>query len=376
MAEQPLKITGGAVAEFAYTDVAFVGGVLAATSTGVNAPGNDLTVIGGAATPAGTGAGGDVAITGGAAGTTASALAGGDVVITGGATSGTGVGAVPGAVTLSTTRTSTNTAAVADGPVLTLTQPALTASVFVGTADPSASSGVVANAGSVYLRKNGTAGEVWVKSGAGNTVWNGIVAGPASATDNAIARYDLTTGKLIQNSSATVDDNGYIDNAQGRFNGVRYYNSSATDPSSPTPADGDIYWNTALEKEMRYDGTRSKWLSVESATFLFNSPQVVTNSYFKLGDVTMTSTRGYTMPHNATLVAMGITRSNALAATLAATVGGSSIATLPFSPATAKKAKDNAVNADIAVDAVLSARNTGANEILNGIGYFVVKWRV
>ena len=39
---------------------------------------------------------------------------------------------------------------------------------------------------------------------------SGDVVGPASATDNAIARYDTTTGKLIQNSGVTVDDNGAI----------------------------------------------------------------------------------------------------------------------------------------------------------------------
>lgn len=39
---------------------------------------------------------------------------------------------------------------------------------------------------------------------------SGDVVGPASATDNAIARFDATTGKLIQNSSATIDDSGNI----------------------------------------------------------------------------------------------------------------------------------------------------------------------
>jgi hypothetical protein len=34
----------------------------------------------------------------------------------------------------------------------------------------------------------------------------GDVVGPASATDNAIARYDLTTGKLIQDSGITIAD--------------------------------------------------------------------------------------------------------------------------------------------------------------------------
>lgn len=36
----------------------------------------------------------------------------------------------------------------------------------------------------------------------------GDVFGPASATDNAVARFDLTTGKLIQNSVVTIGDTG------------------------------------------------------------------------------------------------------------------------------------------------------------------------
>lgn len=39
---------------------------------------------------------------------------------------------------------------------------------------------------------------------------SGDVVGPSSATDHAIARYDLTTGKLIQDSSATIDDSGNV----------------------------------------------------------------------------------------------------------------------------------------------------------------------
>lgn len=39
---------------------------------------------------------------------------------------------------------------------------------------------------------------------------SGDVVGPASATDNAVARFDTTTGKLIQNSAVTIDDSGNI----------------------------------------------------------------------------------------------------------------------------------------------------------------------
>lgn len=47
---------------------------------------------------------------------------------------------------------------------------------------------------------------------------SGDVVGPASATDNAIVRYDGTTGKLIQNSAATIaDTSGNI--TAGTYNG-------------------------------------------------------------------------------------------------------------------------------------------------------------
>jgi hypothetical protein len=38
----------------------------------------------------------------------------------------------------------------------------------------------------------------------------GDVVGPGSATDNALARFDSTTGKLIQNSTVTLDDTGAL----------------------------------------------------------------------------------------------------------------------------------------------------------------------
>lgn len=39
-------------------------------------------------------------------------------------------------------------------------------------------------------------------------IGSGDVVGPASSTDNAIARFDSTTGKLLKNSGATIDNSG------------------------------------------------------------------------------------------------------------------------------------------------------------------------
>jgi hypothetical protein len=39
---------------------------------------------------------------------------------------------------------------------------------------------------------------------------SGDVSGPASSTDNAVARFDLTTGKIIQNSGVIINDSGEV----------------------------------------------------------------------------------------------------------------------------------------------------------------------
>ena len=48
----------------------------------------------------------------------------------------------------------------------------------------------------------------------GDMAWTanagGDVVGPASATDDALAKYDGTTGKIVQNSNATLSDAGTL----------------------------------------------------------------------------------------------------------------------------------------------------------------------
>jgi hypothetical protein len=51
------------------------------------------------------------------------------------------------------------------------------------------------------------AGSITIAASGGGT---GDVVGPASSTDNAVARFDGTTGKLVQNSSFVVNDSGEV----------------------------------------------------------------------------------------------------------------------------------------------------------------------
>lgn len=63
------------------------------------------------------------------------------------------------------------------------------------------------SSGNISLPASATVDGVDVSSLSGV---GGDVVGPPSATDNAIARYDLTTGKLLQSSSVVIDDSNRI----------------------------------------------------------------------------------------------------------------------------------------------------------------------
>lgn len=62
----------------------------------------------------------------------------------------------------------------------------------------------------ITLTTNATTDSITISATGGGGGGGGDVTGPASSTDNAIARFDGTTGKIIQNSSATLSDAGGI----------------------------------------------------------------------------------------------------------------------------------------------------------------------
>lgn len=128
----------------------------------------------------------------------------------------------------------TQLAAAAAGTVLTgqgtSSDPAFTATPTLGVAGTTLGSlsisgntsgtvtmTVAAAAGTWTLTlppDDGTSGQFLRTDGNGITTWvtgnSGDVVGPGSSTDNAIARFDGTTGKLLQNSGAQVTDSGRV----------------------------------------------------------------------------------------------------------------------------------------------------------------------
>ena len=110
-----------------------------------------------------------------------------------------------------------------------LTQSNITGTVAIangGTGQTTATAGFNALAPS----QTGNTGKYLTTDGT-NTSWatnsGGDVTGPSSATDNAIARYDGTTGKLIKNSGVTVDNNNNV-TLNASFNGFTSVAASGT----------------------------------------------------------------------------------------------------------------------------------------------------
>jgi len=105
---------------------------------------------------------------------------------------------------------------------------------------------LTSGASGAELAINYADGKLYYKDGSGNVQLiaskagaSGDVVGPSSATDNAIVRFDGTTGKLVQNSVVTIADStgdvagvgaltmgGNLTLSGGTANGVLYLNGS------------------------------------------------------------------------------------------------------------------------------------------------------
>ena len=115
--------------------------------------------------------------------------------------------------------------------------------------------------------KNAGGTVVLVGQGAGL----GNVVGPASATDNALARFDGTTGKLIQNSVATLTDAGSMDVPNITIDYTQYDTAPTV-----TSAVGRMYWdsgNGSLSLGLKNNNVELK-LGEQEYAFCYNDTGV------------------------------------------------------------------------------------------------------
>ncbi len=196
--------------------------------------------------------------------------------------------------------------------------------------------------------------------GAGGLVMRaeaGGVTTPGTTIDLGVVVWDGLTGTAIGDA------------------GIREYGKSATDPTVPTPADGDGYYNTALNMRMTYDGSRSKWLSERTAELWFGrSGNTGTGAYYRgPGNRAYSSTIGRNATHDGTIVSLTYTRNDTDAATFQITADGVTISALASA---AQKGESVTLDNDFSAGAVLGARNaSGGNTTQHVHGWAVIRWR-
>ena len=97
---------------------------------------------------------------------------------------------------------------------------------------------------------------------------SGDVVGPASATDNAITRYDLTTGKLVQTSLAIISDAGAISTPNNTGSMIPFYYADVASFPAAANSHGAVAHSHATGK--MYYAHSGSWieLATTSATDL------------------------------------------------------------------------------------------------------------
>jgi len=224
-------------------------------------------------------------------------------------------------------------------------------------------------------------GRIWVRSDTPNNL---IFTDDASNDRLVVAPVGTpVTGDLLYYDGAewtrlSLGTEGQVLTAGAsdpQWAGPKRYSNSATDPVSPVPAEGDVYYNTALQMQMQYDGSRSKWLSVESATFGFgrNGNTGAGTYYRTYNGLLGSASRGYHALYEGTVVGVAYTRSDTDAATFSIQASGSEIATLASS---ATSGRNTAEDADFSQGSVLAIQNQlGGNTTSNVVVWLRVRWR-
>ena len=159
--------------------------------------------------------------------------------------------------------------------------------------------------GSIVFETNDGVGGGWVDAGSLSSGGSGDVVGPASSTDNALARFDSTTGKLIQNSNAILADNGGLSltaaaatEVIGTFTAHASQTANLTEWKSSggskllsVDADGQLvskldpnvgYYALTSTNKLGIEATTAIWLKSPSLTFV-QSTSITSPSGFSFG---------------------------------------------------------------------------------------------
>jgi hypothetical protein len=228
------------------------------------------------------------------------------------------------------------------------------------------SSGVISAASSYTLPTASTTTLGGVKvDGTSITISNGVISTGGSAIGSLDAAYG-------NGRSVSVDSGPIVLAASGCYAPLQL------SPISYTPtcaiADGQMCYSGG--NLYVYDTTRGHFLSVDSCQFAASySGTNVQNRYLSVGSVSMSSSAGYVMPWNGTVIAMGGTSTSSNSQTLCVYKNGSQVAAVSWTNGTT--AYSATVFTDFVAGDIMSLYISGSGYSCNNpICYFVVKRRM
>ena len=136
---------------------------------------------------------------------------------------------------------------------------------IVEAAAITASRALASDANGIPVASATTATELGYVSGVTSAIQTQLgtkVTGPASATANAITRYDSTTGKLVKDSAVVIDDAGGM-----TFNGTTGFLKlpvlTTTERNALTPAAGTlIFISTTNRPEIYLGAPENSWVQM------------------------------------------------------------------------------------------------------------------
>jgi hypothetical protein len=152
---------------------------------------------------------------------------------------------------------------------------------------PAAGVGIEGTLGGVKV--DGTS--VVINNGVISSTIAGSVVGPASATDNAITRFNATTGKLLQNSVVTISDLGAIvapiassiipfhyDNQSAFPSAVTYHGAIAHSHADVKMyfAHGGVWLALANASDVPAAQVQSDWNAISGLGVVLNKPTITT----------------------------------------------------------------------------------------------------
>lgn len=135
------------------------------------------------------------------------------------------------------------------------------------------------------------------------TALDAKAAGPASATDTAIARFDGATGKLVQNSGVSLSDS-FVINGQNRYSIAPVTNGEALNISTSS-ADGTKYSALTLGDDSSGAGTQNIELYADDEVEIVSGNGIELHSFYGSADITAYSERHIYLQADNDLVATG-----------------------------------------------------------------------